>query len=95
MRLSLKYLGACEKGYSMDKIKLFFSFVGMIFGILGLTKTLSYDISLPIMDVCLGMVCLCSGVIKVRTGKKNSAFFDFLLGTLFLLLVTVHLMRGL
>ncbi len=79
----------------MDKLKLFFSFVGLIFGILSLTKTLSYDITMPIMNVCLGMVCLCSGVIKVRTGKKNSAFFDFILGTLFLLLVAVKLGRGL
>jgi hypothetical protein len=79
----------------MDKLKLIFSSVGMIFGILALTKTLSYDITMPILDVCLGMVCLCSGVINVRTGKKNSAFFDFLLGTLFLLLVIVRLMLGL
>ena len=34
-------------------------------------------------------------VVNVRTGKKNSAFFDFLLGTLFLLLVIVRLWRGL
>lgn len=79
----------------MDKLKLIFSSVGMIFGILALTKTLSYDITMPIMNVCLGMVCLCSGVINVRTGKKNNAFFDFLLGALFILLVTVHLRRGL
>ena len=79
----------------MYKLKLIFSSVGMIFGILALTKTLSYDITMPIMNVCLGMVCLCSGVINVRTGKKNNAFFDFLLGALFILLVTVHLRRGL
>ena len=79
----------------MDKVNLISSFVGMIFGILSLTKTLSYDITMPIMTVCIGLTCLSRGVIEVRTGKKNSAFFDFLLGSLFLLFIIVHLRRGL
>ena len=79
----------------MDKVNLISSFIGMIFGIMSLTKTLSYDIAMPIMNVCLGIACLSRGVIEVKSGKKNSAFFDFLLGALFILLVTVHLMRGL
>ena len=79
----------------MDKVNLISSFVAMIFGIMSLTKTLSYDVTMPIMNVCLGIACLSRGVIEVRNGKKNSAFFDFLLGALFILLFTVHLRRGL
>ena len=79
----------------MDKVNMFFSTVGIIFAVLGITKILSYDVSLPIMHVCLGVICLNRGVIEIKAGKKNSAFFDFLLGTAFLLLVIVRLMRGL
>ena len=82
-------------GVCMDKVNMFFSTVGIIFAVLGITKILSYDVSLPIMHVCLGVICLNRGVIEVRNGKKNSAFFDFLLGALFILLVIVRLWRGL
>lgn len=77
----------------MQKINLISAAIGVVFAVLGLTKNLSYDISLTVMNVCLGISCLSRAVIEFRIGKKNSAFLDFLLGALFLAMVAVRLWR--
>ena len=68
----------------MDKVNLFFSAVAVVFGILTLTKALSYETTMPIMNLCLGIACISRGVTEIRAKKTGSACIDFLLGVLFL-----------
>ncbi len=44
----------------MSKVRMFFAIPVMIFGLLGLTKVISYDIALLMTSAGLGPVCLCN-----------------------------------
>lgn len=77
----------------MNKVNLFFSAIGAIFGVLALTKTLSYDIALPVMYVSIGIVCLSRCVTEIRTGRRISAVIDFLLAIGFMMIVAIRFWR--
>ena len=77
----------------MNKVNLFFSAIGAIFGVLALTKTLSYDIALPVMYVSIGIACLSRCVTEIRTGRRISAVIDFLLAIGFMMIVAIRFWR--
>ena len=73
----------------MKNLKLFFSALTVAFAILGLTKTISTDISMPIMFVCLSTTMfITSKEYKDKNAKSTSIYF-LLLG-IFLLIVTAY-----
>lgn len=70
-------------------MKLFFSSLTVAFAILGLTKALSYDITMPITFLCLTVtIFITSKENKIKGQKKLSLYF-LLLG-IFLLVVTAY-----
>ncbi len=73
----------------MHIIKLLFSALTVAFGILGITNTLSYDITMPITFVCLTITLFITAKENKDNGQKNSAICFLLLG-MFLLAVTVY-----
>ena len=73
----------------MKNLKLLFSALTVAFAILGLTKALSTDISMPITFVCLaGAMFITSKEYKDKK-QKNSAIYFLLLGV-FLLVITLY-----
>ncbi len=73
----------------MKNLKLFFSALTVAFGILGLTKTLSTDITMPIMFVCLATTMFITSKEYKDKQQKSTAVYFLLLG-IFLLIVTVY-----
>ncbi len=73
----------------MKNLKLFFSALTVAFGILGLTKALSTDITMPIMFVCLATTMFITSKEYKDKQQKSTAVYFLLLG-IFLLIVTVY-----
>ena len=73
----------------MNNLKLFFSALTVAFGILGLTKALSADISMPIMFVCLAITMFITAKEYKDKQQKSTAVYFLLLG-IFLLAVTAY-----
>lgn len=73
----------------MRNIKLFFSALTVAFGILGLTKALSYDITMPITFLCLAITMFITAKEYNDNKQKRSALYFLLLG-IFLLIVTAY-----
>ena len=73
----------------MKNLKLFFSALTVAFGILGLTKALSTDITMPIMFVGLAISMFITSKEYKDKQQKNTAVYFLLLG-LFLLIVTAY-----
>ena len=73
----------------MNSIKLLFSALTVVFGILGLTRTLSYEITMPITFVCMSITMFITAKEYNDKKQKTSAICFFLLG-IFLLLVTIY-----
>lgn len=73
----------------MRNIKLLFSSLTGAFAILGLTKALSYDISMPIMFVCMVVTMFITAKEYKDNNQKKLALYFLLLG-IFLLVVTLY-----
>ena len=73
----------------MKNLKLFFSALTVSFAILGLTKALSTDITIPITFVCLATTMFITSKEYKDKQQKNTAVYFLLLG-LFLLMVTSY-----
>ncbi|MBR5527826.1 MAG: hypothetical protein IKV97_02395 [Clostridia bacterium] len=73
----------------MKNIKLLFSALTVAFAILGLTKALSTDISLPTTFVCLASTMFITSKEYKDKKQKKSAIYFLLLGV-FLLAVTAY-----
>ena len=73
----------------MKNLKLFFSALTVSFAILGLTKALSTDNTMPIMFVCLANTMFITSKEYKDKQQKNSAIYFLLLGV-FLLAVTLY-----
>ena len=71
----------------MKNLKLFFSAVTVAFAILGLTKALSTDITMPITFICFATTMFITSKEYKENQQKNTAVYFLLLG-LFLLIVT-------
>ena len=71
----------------MKNLKLFFSALTVAFGILGLTKAFSTNITMPIMFVCLATTMFITSKEYKDKQQKNTAIYFMLLGV-FLLVVT-------
>ena len=73
----------------MKNLKLFFSALTVAFAILGLTKAISTDITMPIMFICLSITMfITSKEYKEKEQKSTEIYFMFL--GVFLLLVTAY-----
>ena len=77
----------------MERIRIIFSAIAVLFAVLGLVKALSSDICMRVMYPCLGISLLANSAIELRAEKKISAAIDFLLGTCFLVLEIVWLVK--
>lgn len=73
----------------MNKLKLFFSALTVAFAILGLTRAVSTNITMPIMFVCLSTTMFITAKEYKDKKEKNTAIYFVLLG-IFLLIVTVY-----
>ena len=73
----------------MKNIKLFFSALTAAFAILGLTKALSTDITMPITFVCLATTMFITSKEYKDKQQKTTAIYFLLLG-IFLLIVTSY-----
>lgn len=73
----------------MKNLKMFFSALTVAFAILGLTKALSTDITMPIMFVCLAITMFITSKEYKDKEQKNIAVYFLLLG-IFLLIVTAY-----
>ena len=73
----------------MKNLKLFFSALTVAFGILGLTKALSFDITMPITFVSLAITLIITSKEYKDKQQKRTAVHFLLLGV-FLLIVTSY-----
>ena len=73
----------------MINLKLFFSALTVAFAILGLTKALSTDITMPIMFVCLAITMFITAKEYKDKEQKNTGVYFLLLG-IFLLVITAY-----
>ncbi len=73
----------------MRNIKIFFSSLTVAFAILGLTKALTFDITLPITFVCIAITMLITAKEYKDKNQKRSAVYFLSLGIL-LLTVTAY-----
>ena len=73
----------------MKNLKLFFSSLTVAFAILGLTKALSTDITMPITFVCLATTMFITSKEYKDKQQKTTAIYFLLLG-IFLLIVTSY-----
>ena len=71
----------------MKKLKLFFSVLTIVFAILGLTKTLSTYVAMPIMQVCLAVTMLITSREYKDKEDKNTSLLFLVVG-IFALTVT-------
>ncbi len=72
----------------MKKLKVVFSALVIVFAILGLTGVLDYDISQPVMFLCLGLTNLITSKEYHDKGDKKSAKY-FLILSIFIFGVTI------
>lgn len=73
----------------MKNLKLFFSSLTVVFAILGLTRAVSTNITMPIMFVCLSTTMFITSKEYKDINQKNTSVYFLLLG-LFLLIVTAY-----
>lgn len=73
----------------MKTLKLFFSALTVAFAILGLTKALTTNITMPITFVCLATTLFITSKEYKDKQQKTSAIYFLLLGV-FLLVVTAY-----
>ena len=73
----------------MKNLKLLFSALTVAFAILGLTRALSTDITMPITFVCLTITMFITSKEYKDKEEKNTAMYFLLLG-IFLLIVTAY-----
>ena len=73
----------------MKNLKLLFSALTVAFAILGLTKAISTDITMPIMFICLSITMFITSKEYKEKEQKGTAIYFMLLG-IFLLLVTAY-----
>lgn len=73
----------------MRNMKLLFSVLVVAFAILGLTKALSTDITMPITFVCLAITMFITAKEYKDSEQKRSSVYFVLLGS-FLLIVTAY-----
>ena len=73
----------------MKNLKLFFSALTVAFAILGLTKALSIDITMPITFVCLATTMFITSKEYKDKQQKTTAIYFLMLG-IFLLIVTSY-----
>lgn len=73
----------------MNNLKLFFSALTVAFATLGLTKTLSTDITMPIMFICLSITMFITSKEYKEKEQKSIAIYFLLLG-IFLLIITAY-----
>lgn len=73
----------------MKNLKLLFSALTVAFAILGLTRALSTDITMPITFVCLTITMFITSKEYKDKEEKNTAVYFLLLG-IFLLIVTAY-----
>ena len=71
----------------MINLKLFFSALTVAFAILGLTKAVSTDVTMPIMFVCLAVTMFITAREYKDKEQTRSAIYFLLLG-IFLLVIT-------
>ena len=74
---------------SMRNIKVFFSALTVAFAILGLTKALNFDITMPLTFVCLAITLMITAKEHKDNKQKRSAGY-FLLLAILLLIVTAY-----
>ena len=77
----------------MDKIKLIFSVLGLVFAVLSLLNTLPYEISSTPMFFCLAMAALTGAIEDERKGRKKMAWFGFLVGIFILGALVISFFR--
>ena len=73
----------------MKNLKLFFSALTVAWGILGLTKALSTDITMPITFICLATTMFITSKEYKDKQQKNLSIYFLLLGV-FLFVVTLY-----
>lgn len=73
----------------MKNLKLFFSALTVALAILGLTKALSTNITMPIMFVCLATTMFITSKEYKDNQQKNTAIYFLVLGV-FLMVVTLY-----
>ena len=73
----------------MKNLKLLFSALTVAFAILGLTRAVSTDITMPIMFICLSIIMFITSKEYKEKEQKGTAIYFMLLG-IFLLLVTAY-----
>lgn len=73
----------------MKQLKILFSSLTVAFAILGLTKALSTDITMPITFVCLATTMFITSKEYKDKKAKNTAIYFLILG-IFLVLVTAY-----
>ncbi len=73
----------------MHNLKLFFSALTVAFAALGITKAVSYDITMPITFLCFTVTIFITSKENKIKGHKKSSLYYLLLG-IFLLAVTVY-----
>ncbi len=73
----------------MRNIKIFFSALTVAFAILGLSKALTFDITMPISFVCMAITMLITAKEYKDKKQKRSAVYFLSLGIL-LLMVTAY-----
>ena len=73
----------------MKNLKLFFSAVTVAFAILGLTRAISTDITMPITFVSLVIALFITSKEYKDEQQKSTSLYFLLLG-IFLLIVTVY-----
>ncbi len=69
----------------MHNVKLFFSALTVAFAILGLTKALTFDITMPITFVCMAITMLITAKEYKDKKQKISAVYFMFLGILLLI----------
>ena len=73
----------------VKNLKLFFSALTVAFGILGLTKALSTNVTMPIMFVCLATTMFITSKEYKDNSQQSTAVYFLLLG-IFLAAVTAY-----
>lgn len=73
----------------MKNLKLFFSAVTVAFAILGLTRAISTDITMPITFVSLAIAMFITSKEYKDEQQKSTSLYFLLLG-IFLLIVTAY-----
>lgn len=73
----------------MKNLKLLFSALTVAFAILGLTRAVSTDITMPIMFICLSITMFITSKEYKEKEQRSTAIYFMFIG-IFLLLVTAY-----